>query len=666
MTEEDKELYEFGNFRLDVAEHALTRLDGSKNGQLTEKSFQTLCVLVQKSGRLLSKKELIDQIWPDTFVEENNLDKCIHAIRHVLGEKPNEQRYIQTVRKHGYRFVAEVRKVVADSPADNASANSARLRTSQPVAIAGANEVQNPSVLAPGTHSEDISVDQTQPIYRAHKKRIAAVLVSSVLLIAAGATYYYFSSKSPSGGKKSIAVLPLKPVNAEARDDLYDIGIADSVIHRLGTMKGLTVRPLSAIRKYTDVQQDAVAAGKEQKVDYVLASNYQIAAGNIRISSQLFNVSTGQIEEIYKSEEKTLGNVFGLQDEVADEIGNVISARFLTGISKPLTSRGTDNEEAYRLYLQGMFLYGKRTSADAAKAAGFLEQAVVLDRDYARAWAGLAHVHRSIGNFGGSDVHEEYRKSMEAVGKALALDKNLADAHSALCENKMAYEWDFVGADGECRRAIELDPNSSLAHLIYSRLLNGQGRFDEAIREVTLAVDLDPSSLFAQRNYGVSLYYARRYPEAVTQFKRVLEMEKGFGTTYNWIVVALEMQGNYQEAFEWFEKARSVNFPGPENAEVTQAYRTAYETAGWPGMILEQIKRFEDSKTDKKKTQPPVYFQGAVLYAKAGNREKAFEHLEESYRRRELWMGLLKVEPGLDSLHDDPRFNELAERVGLS
>ena len=469
-------------------------------------------------------------------------------------------------------------------------------------------------------------------------------------------------------GGKSIAVLPLKPINAANRDEMYEIGVADSLILKLSAMKGFIVRPLSATRKYADLDQDPIVAGQEQKVDYVLASNYQLVGGKIRVTAQLFNVSSGQIEETYKSE-KDAADVFAMQDEIAREVGNILSARFGSTANSSTAKRGTTNEEAYLLYLQGMYLAGKKTPPDARKAVEVLEQAVQLDPNYAHAWAGKAHAHRAVGNFGASNTQGEYQKSMEAINHALALDLNLADAHSALCDNKMSYEWDFAGAERECKQAIDLDPNSSLAHLIYSRYLNSRGRFDEAIAEVKTAVDLEPASLFIHRNYGSSLYYARRYSEAVTQFKRVIEMDKGFGTIYNWIIVALEMQGNYPEAFEWFMKARAVNYP--DQHEITQAYQAAYQTSGWQGMLREQIRRTEDSKKETAKPehkgnkQLPVYFQSAVLYAKVGNKDRAFEDLEQSYQRREYWMMLLKVEPGLDSLRDDPRFDELVKRVGL-
>ena len=489
-------------------------------------------------------------------------------------------------------------------------------------------------------------------------KSLAALALVPLFVGAIGLGYYFFyagKKASSADGKKTIAVLPLKPINTENRDEIYEIGIADSLIHQLGSMKGFIVRPLSATRKYADVEQDPLAAGQEQRVDFVLASNYQLAGGKIRITAQLFNVASGQIEETYKSE-KDATDVFAMQDAIAGEVGNILLARFVTTASSPKAKRGTTNEEAYRLYLQGMYILDKRNLADARKAAELLEQAVSLDPNYATAWAGKAHAHRAVANFGRSpNIPEEYQRSIDAINKALALDANLADAHSALCENKMNYEYDFDGAERECKRAIELDPNSSLAHQIYSRLLMGRGRFDEAIGEIKIAIDLEPASLFSQRLYGTILHNARRYDEAVLQFKRVIAMEPDFATTYNWLSQTLEMQGNHAEAFESWMKLLALA-KGYE--ETAQLLKTSYQTFGWQGFLRERVKRFDEGKE--------AYFQGAAYNAVVGDKDKAFEYLEKSYERRELWMHLLKVDPRLDSLRDDPRFDELVKRVGLN
>ncbi|MCA1623632.1 MAG: protein kinase [Acidobacteria bacterium] len=489
-------------------------------------------------------------------------------------------------------------------------------------------------------------------------KPLAAFVIVALLVGAIALGYYFFYTgkiASSAAGKKSIAVLPLKPINTANRDELYEIGIADSLILKLSSMKGFIVRPLSATRKYADIEQDPLAAGQEQKVDYVLASNYQLAGGRIKITSQLLNVASGQIEETYKSE-KDAANVFAMQDAIAGEVGNILSARFGRTSSSPAAKRGTTNEEAYRLYLQGMYLVDKRTLAESRKASDILEQAVRLDPNYAVAWAGKAHAHRSVANFGRStDIHEEYQKSIEAINKALALDENLADAHSALCENKMHYEYDFEGAERECKRAIELDPNSSLAHQTYSRYLFGRGRFDEAIAEAKTAIDLEPTSRFNQRLYGNSLYFARRYDEAALQFKRLIAMDPNFGTTYPWLSNTLALSGNQSEAFEWFMKLLALQ---KADEETVQIFKTAYQTSGWQGILHERVKRFE--KGDE------AYFHGAAYNAQVGNKDKAFEYLEKSYQRRELWMSQLLVDPRLDSLRGDARFDELARRVGLN
>jgi serine/threonine-protein kinase len=397
------------------------------------------------------------------------------------------------------------------------------------------------AILQATTGGANLNTAETQNTLSQSIKRHQPLAAFALLVLLVGAIglgyYFFYAGKTASGadGKKSIAVLPLKPINTANRDEIYEIGIADSLIHRLGSMKGFVVRPLSATRKYADINQDSLAAGREQQTDYVLASNYQLAGGKIRVTSQLFNIANGQIEETYKSE-KDAADIFAMQDAIAGEVGNILSARFAVTSSSLTAKRGTTNEEAYRLYLQGTYLYDKRTPADAQKAVEIFEQAVRLDPNYAQAWAGKAYAHRSVANFTRSvDIHEEHRKSIEAINQALALDAGSADAYSALCENKMYYEWDFDGAERACKRAIELNSDSSQAHQSYSRYLMSRGRHDEAIAEVKTAIDLEPASLFNQRNYGDALHYARRYTEAVAQYERMIAMDENYATTYQWL-----------------------------------------------------------------------------------------------------------------------------------
>ncbi len=658
-----KATYGFENFRLDAVH--LMLYQNEQEISLAPKVIKTLLVLVERPGELLGKDELMKLVWPDSIVEEGNLTQNLYLLRKTLGEGKDGKPLIETFRRRGYRFSAEVRRIEKRTEPEESSIHSEakQIPIQNFSRVAGQTETKTSGAvvaLADWRHETDknqpskLELASTGPTIKS-KSKYPAYAIAALLVGAIGVGYYLFSGQktdSRTDGKTSIAVLPLKPIDSANRDEIYEIGIAHSLINRINSMKGFITRPLSATRKYMDIDQDALTAGKEQQVDYVLASTYQLADRKIRITAELFDVATGQIEETYKSEQDT-ANVFAMQDAIVGEIGNRLLARFGNTASGPPAKRGTANEGAYRLYLDGMYLYDKRTVADAQKAVGKLEQAIQLDPNYAQAWAGKAHAHRSLGNFGGSlSPHEEYRKSMEAISKALALDENLADAHSALCENKFFYEYDYDRAERECKRAVELDSNSSLAHEIYSRYLLTGGRFDEAISEAKTAIDLEPASLFSQRTYGICLYYARRDAEAVDQFKRVVEMDPNFTAIYHWLINTLLSQGSEAEAFEFFMKSLALR---KEDEKTLQAFRTAYQTSGWPGVGRERVKRFDEEKIRS-------YFLEASLTAHTGDKNKAFEYLEKSYQRREWGIPYLRIDPSLDTLRNDPRFDELVRR----
>ncbi len=639
MNGKDKHFYRFKSFRLDVEERQL--LQNGNVVPLAPKVFDVLAVLVRNSGHLVEKDELLRIVWAGSFVEESNISRIVHTLRKVLGETEKGSKFIETVATKGYRFVAKVTEV--REPIVPKSANGTPEITNF-VEKPAATEVQIPPEIA-----EAIPAPEAKPKQKMRSVLFAVGFLSAVSLIFLLSFNYSSKSSVNPSEIKSIAVLPLKPVTAENRDAIYDFGIADSLILKLSSAKNLVVRPLSATRQYDDLKQDAVAAGKEQKVDYVLASNYQIADGKIRITSQLINVQSGQVEEIFK-DEREISNIFAVQDAVAGNIGQRLLKKLNRESNNVAAKRSTTSEEAYRLYLTGSALVSKRTRKDAEKAVEYLEEAVRLDPNYALAYARLAGAHGAIANFGGEN-HEQYLKQKAATEKALAIDENLPEAYLQLGEMKLNYEWDFDGAERAIKKAIELDPDSG--HGMYGLYLSSMGRFDEAIAEIKIAIDLQPSSVLTHRLYGQFLYLARRYPEAIVQLERTVEMDPNFRTTYGWLINSCKMNGgadNENKAFEWFLRSPGVK----NNPEKIPMWKEIYAKSGWRGINEQQIKEAKD-------------WEKPYLYAELGDKEQAIVSLEKffSSNQRGWQWTTLKVDPRYDLIRSDPRFENIVRRIGL-
>lgn len=616
--------YRFKSFRLDVKERQL--LDNNRPVPLSPKVFDVLVALVERSGHLVEKDELLKLVWADSFVEEVNVARSVHALRKVLGEHENGNKLIETVAKKGYRFVAKVTEVCEPDKRQSAAA------------VGSQNDVIE----------ELLSANRLLPTADKPKPKTRIILftvgfASAVFLLVLLSLTFRSDSVTNPNKFKSIAILPVQPLTAENRDVIYEYGIADALTLKLSSAKNLIVRPLSATRKYADITQDAIAAGKELKVDYVLASNYQIADGKIRVTSQLFNVATGQAEETYKSE-KDVGSIFATQDSIAGEVGNIILARFSATESSPVAERGTTNEEAYRFYLLGKNLTMKRTVEDKRKAIEYLEQAVRLDPNFARGYAGLAFAYK------------DPEKAKVAVEKALELDNNLSEAYAVRGSINLFKVWgDFPQAEKDILRAIALDPNNDLAHWLCGLLRGYQGRFDEGIREIETALAISPVTVQYIHARARILYYARRYDEAIVQYKRVLATDEDFVSAQNQLWMSYEMNGDYAMAYEIFIKQR-------EKDEHLEDYKKAYAAAGWQGMIRKHFELHQVNENDPETNFYSIARQCAML----GEKEQAFAYLNKAFEKGQYQMVFMYAEPRFDSLRDDPRFDELVRRVGLN
>ena len=315
---------------------------------------------------------------------------------------------------------------------------------------------------------------------------------------------------------------------------------------------------------------------------------------------------------------------------------------------------GTNNEEAYQLYQQAENLSEGRLRKDMPVALDYLNQAVTLDPNFARAWAAKALLHRYLVTYAGADQSEQYKKSMDAVEKALAIDPNISEAHSSVCLNKFLYEYDFAGAERACKRALELDPDSSVGHKAYANFLYSRGRFEEAIAESKRAVELQPLSREHKQTYALALYYARRYEEEEVQWKRLLELNPTHSYIYTRLFINLAQQEKYDKAFEYL--IRKLSSEDKQDNETIERFRSAFAASGWRGVTMERIKHPELEGF----TGP---FDVACLYATIGDNDKAFEFLEKAYQEHNYRISVLQVEPQLDPLRDDPRYSDLVRRV---
>jgi len=638
------QIYEFEEFRLDAAKRLLLRGD-EEIIPLTPKIFDTLLYLVRNNGKVIEKDVLMHEIWTDTIVEENNLNKNISVLRRVLGEKPGEHHFIVTVPGHGYKFVAEVHE------------------KSEKSALAGELNTAEPDIFqAPASFTRDeaqtiyqISKDKSRTTKDKRESRFWFVVV--IITAVAGLSFYGFyfwrenTNTSSNAPIKTVAVLPFKPLVEVSRDEALEMGMADTLISRLGNNKEIIVRPLSSVRRYGNLEQDALVAGRELGVDSVLDGSIQRRGDNIRVNARLIKVADGTSLWTGTFEEK-FTDIFVVQDMISQKVAASLLLQLGGDEQKRLYKRYTENVEAYQFYLRGRFHWNKRNPQDLLKSIEYFEQAIALDSDYALAYTGLADTYSLLAN-AGAPPRELIPKAREAVLKALSIDNNLAEAHSALGQILIYYDYDYAGAEREHKRAIELNPNYATAHQWYSELLTALGRHEEALAEMRQALEIEPFSLIINRQYGVSLLFARKYDDGLAQLKRTIELDANFALAHSSISMAYRFKGDYASSIEEF--ARYLELIGENQSAAL--IRQSFADSGWQGFLRAMIGEHRPLNLTP--------YNVAIFYAALGEKDKAFGELNRAYQNRETVLGLLKVDPRLDSLRDDSRFAALIKRMNF-
>ncbi|HEU0048518.1 MAG TPA: winged helix-turn-helix domain-containing protein [Nitrososphaera sp.] len=457
-------------------------------------------------------------------------------------------------------------------------------------------------------------------------------------------------------GVRSLAVLPFKYIGAEAGDEYLGLGLADALITKLTNLRQIRVRPTSAVREYTRAR-DITVAGRELKVDALLDGSIQRARKRIRVTAQLVDGRDGATLWAENFDEK-LADIFSLEDSLSDQVVRALSLKLTGEERKHLVKRHTESTEAFHAYLKGRYFWNKRTAEGFKKGIEYCEHAIALDPTYALAYAGLADCYQLLSAFKFRPPRELIPKAKAALLKALQLDDTLAEAHTSLA-HLLRREWNWSVAEKEFKRAIELNPNYATAHHWYSTYLIMMARFDEALAEIKMAHELDPLSLAVNRSGGILFYLTRQYDRAIEQLLETVELEPNFGYTHFVLGLVYAAKGMYDEAIKQYRKTHQTL--SGKGLEPTACLGYIYALSGRRGeaqKVLDQLRGLSDQGYE-------LHYHTALIYLALGDKDQAFAWLEQAYNERDEELGLLKVDPMLDSLRADPRFVSLLERVGL-
>ncbi|MCY7347508.1 MAG: tetratricopeptide repeat protein [Pyrinomonadaceae bacterium] len=654
--EQQTDVYEFGNFRVDAAKRLLLN-GGGEIVPLTPKVFDTLLYLVEHAGKIIEKDELMREIWADTIVEENNLSQNISILRRVLGEKRGEHRYIATVPGKGFKFVASVEvsgfksdvagKLKPDETAEDSEAGRANPGTQNPEP-----ETWN---LKPETRNLKLNTENR----RTNRFGTIAFAVLSVLALSSMGFYWWRENvkSAPDAPIKTIAVLPFKPLVAENRDEALEMGMADTLISRLGDNREIVVRPLSSVRKYGGLEQDALAAGRALAVDSVLDGSIQRWGDNLRVTARLVKTADDRLLWTGTFDEK-FTDIFVVQDAISKRVAAALALRLSGDKTTKLEKRSTNNAEAYELYLRGRFHYLKITLPEIRKAIAYYQRAIELDPNYALAYAGMADAYRTLPIAYGTSSKEGFPQAKAAAVKALEIDENLAEAHIVLGWTAFWYEWDWQAAESELKRAIELAPNNSDARRAYAHLLSNSGRHDEALLEIKRARELDPLTLITGALEGQFLFYAGRDAEAFDRYQKTLEIEPNFWIAHNGLGRIYIRQERYPEAVAALTKAIELSGGSPE--PITQLGYALAKSGNRERAraTIEELKSFAAEK------YIPAY-NFALIYNGLGEREEALNYLEKSLQEREVQMSFIKIDTRWDDFRAESRFIELMRRMNF-
>jgi TolB-like protein/DNA-binding winged helix-turn-helix (wHTH) protein/Flp pilus assembly protein TadD len=648
-----REDHQLRRLRFGVFEADLRTGELRKHGlriRLQEQPFQVLAMLLVHPGEVVTREELRKALWPaNTFVDfDHGLNKAVNKIREALSDSAQSPRFVETVARRGYRFLAEVQV------ADAALAGSPELATPPPSPAARSDLTTPPPPVEEVRDSGDLA--STRPKLSSPLVWKIAGLVL-LLLTAALATRKLHSWNRSSPVIRSLAVLPLESLSRDASQEYFADGMTDELISNLGQISALRVISRTSVMAYKHAHKSLPQIARELGVDAVVEGTVLLSGEQVRITAQLIEASADR-HLWSQSYEGEVRDALSLQKKVAKSIVDQIRINLNTREQVALTSAHVVNASAYESYLKGRYFWSKRTADGLQAALTHFNQAIDADPTYAQAYSGLADTYALLGDweYAVMPPEEALPKAKAAAIRALELDSELAEAHNSLAFCLDVFDWNFDAAGEEFRRAIDLNPGYALAHHWYAWHLSVVGRPDEAIAEMRKAGSLDPLSLIIMVELAELLTISHSYDESIRQSRKALEMDPNFALAHNQLGEAFLQKHMHAEAVAELKKAVQLSGGSPTcMANLARAYVASGERRGAEELLHDLQNRSTPGYPD--------HAEIAAIYASLGDADLAMSWLAKAFQERFNPSVLLR--PGFDPLRSNPRFEALRRRIGL-
>jgi len=628
MGRQTKRFYEFGSFRLDPQRFRLLR-EGDLV-PLSRKDIETLIVLVQKRGEVLTREELLQAVWNDAFVEDASLTVAISHLRKALNQKSDDEGFIETIPRKGYCFIADVREVSESSPSLIVEKHTRSTTVIEEEFVAGDSTSSVPDV-------------------RTRTQMLPIMLAAVLSLVVTGSFYFWSRGANNSAlglnsGIRSIAVLPPETDEKNAEGTSLSLGFANALTSKFTGVSNFSARLVTGTNRDRHLSGDSLAIGKKLDVDAIVDGHLNHSDNKVSISLRLLNIRTG--EQIWEGHfEDTTQKLLQLEDRAASEIATALSFKLNGNEQSSLTKHLTTNHDAYAAYLKANYYWSQRGDL-TAKSIPYYGKAIELDPQFAEAYLGLANVYALGGRWAEARV---------LVDKALALKPTLADAHATYGFLSMFQNWQWENAEVAFDRAIQLNPNSAHAHHWKGVYLSLRGRLPEAKQAMQRALELDPYSLIITADLGQLYYFSHDYDQAIEYCNRALAMDDEFQLARMYLVDIYLMKGMEQEAFETLARHHHL--------DQKSSWRSTFKSSGWRGILNEQLNTLIDPKDSLALEKQPL--AAAKIYAAMGNGEQALRYLEKAFDQHVFWLPAINVDPYYDSLRQHPRFQNIVQRMGL-